>query len=124
MHTIVRKSAAFVALAATVAATVMRIVLTQMQDANNGSFHHRLRGDCPDGGGFAAVLVLILVGKGTVSHAEELSARAASLAVSALAAGGVLATASLFDSWLWLRYGITPPPNDTVISPLDAGSWR
>ena len=124
MHTIVRKSAAFVALAATVAATVMRIVLTpQMQDANNGSFHLSYAVIALMVAAFAAVLVLILVGKGTVSHAEELSARARlPLAVSALAAGGVLATASLFDSWLWLRYGITPPPNDTVISPLDAGS--
>ncbi len=124
MHTIVRKSAAFVALAAALAATVMRILLTpQMQDANNGTFHLSYAVIALMVAAFVAVLVLILAGKGTVPRVSQLSARARlPLAIAVLAAGGVLATASLFDSWLWLRYGITPPPNTMVISPLDAGS--
>ncbi len=122
MQSLLRKIAVAVALVATVAAAVMRIVFTpSMQDAGESSLSYAVIALLA--AAFAAVFVLVLAGKGRQPQPRELSAHARlPMAISSLLAGGVLATASLYDGWVWLCYQRTPPPNDSVISSLDGGA--
>lgn len=124
MQQMLRRTAVVVALLATVAATVMRIVLApQMQSAGSGAFHPSYAVIAVLVAALAVVLALVLLGREPIPRAPELPRGGRlSVAWSSLFAGAVLTATTLFDGWMWMFHGTTPAPNSTVISPLDGGA--
>ena len=122
MQRLFRKIAVAVAVAVAVVSAVLRIVLTpQMQIS--GGFRWSYWIITLMIAAFAAVTVLVVLEKGRLPLAQELvPAASLPLAISSLLAGGILAASSLYDGCMWWIFQKTPPPNDQVISSLDAGA--
>lgn len=116
-----RKAAVIVTIAATILATVMRVLLTPgMQDADTGAFHLSYVVIGILLAGILAAFVLVFTGDGPIPHIHELSKQScAPLAVAALIFGSCLIGASLLYTWMWMVFGDTPAPNSQVISQLD-----
>ena len=116
MQNTLKKAAVITAAAAAVLVTVLRCLQYQGYFASYAVIVLIVAA-------LAAVFVLVLLGKGKQTAVREMSPPGRlPIAVSSLLAGGILAVLSLYDGWIWLRYQQTPPPNDHVVSSLDAGA--
>lgn len=113
-----KKIAAYLATAATLVVLGLRIWLTpQMRDWDTGLFHPSY--------GLILFMVVVMAALGFLawgSPAQRVPVQGKLLlptAVMGLLAGSVMVITSLWDAFMWWRYGETPPPNVQVISGID-----
>ncbi|MDD2362903.1 MAG: hypothetical protein PHH84_08135 [Oscillospiraceae bacterium] len=122
MRKYLRPAAFGLMVAATILTTVLRIwLIPGMQETDTGNFKisYVIIGVMIFS--FAALTVLILAGKGGITHINNMArADRLPMAISGILFGVVLLMSSLFDVWIWMVYNETPPPNENVINRLDS----
>lgn len=111
---------------ATLITTVIRVWLTPgSQDVSTGQFYVNYIIIGAFVVSLAVIGILVLSGTGALAGMETLTKRQRlPMAVSGLLLGSVMVIVSLLDGWLWMTYGLTPPPNERVISGLDSLSLQ
>jgi len=115
-------AAFWITAAATVITTILRVTITpQMQESETGIFKvsYLIIGFVL--AVLIALAILTLSVKRRVYKLNELMVSDRKpISISAILLGLVLIVSSVFDLWQWRVFGITPPPNERVISNLDA----
>ncbi len=119
-----REAAVILTVVATVGATVLRVLLTPaMQDSSTGQFSisYVIIGVL-----LAAILangVLMFTAKGSIPLLSQLNHRSrVAVGAAAVLLGAIFELSALFDGWMWMAYGKTPPPNEYIISKLDSAT--
>ncbi len=113
--------AAILAAVMTVVVMTLRIVLMpQLQDPATGLFHLGYPIIALMLVTVAVVFFLGRLPKGETRHIEGVMLMPS--AIFGMLSGSLLLLTSVFDAFIWLFNGKTPPPNSAVISPLDAGA--
>ena len=111
--------AAILAAVMTVAVLTLRIVLMpQLQDPATGLFH---LGYPIIALMLVTVAAIFLLGRLPKGETRQIGGvLLMPTAIFGMLSGSLLLLTSVFDAFIWLFNGKTPPPNATVISPLDA----
>ena len=111
--------AVLIVAAVTLIVTVVRIVLTpQLQDTHTGQFHLSYVVIGLMAVTAVAAVVLTYLDKSPALPAME----GRPLQVTAwmlIALGAVLVITSMYDTFAWLRYGVTPPPSGAITGTAD-----